>query len=246
MMRGLGLALAALAILGMPALSGAKKKANKDEEPIVLKKRIEPFYPNWAYTHAIGEGFAKIAFYVDEEGNASEYFPIEYSHKAFADEFMKVLPKWKFEPAYRFGKPVKRVCRAHWEFLPDRPIVTNALFDTAKRIEKADAHNKRDLMYHNESELDAKPRMVAFPEVVAPADFDASKLKDGKIQVSCSFFVDKDGAVTLPVIMRVGAPELEQAMEDAFKQAAFERPLVDGEAAIAFLEKTYLINVTTP
>ena len=224
--------------------SSANAKQRHGEEPVTVSKRIEPFYPGWAYNHGIGEGFAKVAFYVDEHGQASEYFVIEYSQKAFADEFMKVLPKWKFKPANKFGKPIKTVCHAYWEFLPDRPIVTNALFDTSKRIKKSDKHSRRDLLVREESELDSKPRMLAFPEVVASQGFDESKLTDAKVSVSCEFYIDSEGAVALPVITDSGANELNEHFAAAFSQANFERPIADGKPAIAFLKKTYLISVT--
>jgi len=34
--------------------------------------------------------------------------------------------------------------------------------------------------FREEKKLDAKPRILVFPEVVEPHDFDASKLRDGK------------------------------------------------------------------
>lgn len=245
MKRRMGWAILAIAFLGTLSAWGAKNKQNKGEEQVTVSRRIEPFYPNWAYNHGIGEGYAKVAFYVDENGQASEYFVIEYSLKAFADEFMKVLPKWKFEPAHKFGQPIKSVCHAYWEFIPGRPIVTNALFDTSKRIKKSDKHTHRDLRVHGEPELDSKPRMLSFPEVIAPQGFDKSKLANGKISVSCEFYIDAEGSVTLPVITDSGAPELNEHLAAAFSQATFERPTVDRESTIAFLKKTYLINVTT-
>ena len=190
--------------------------------------------------NAIGEGSARIAFYVDENGQASEYFAFEYSNEAFANELMKVLPKWKFNPAHRFGEPVKRVCRIHWEFRPDRPITSVEFFDIRKRIKKGDDHALR---FSEEKKLDAKPRMLVFPEVVAPRGFDASKLRDGKIAVNCEFYLDTEGSVVLPVIMKSAAPELDEQFEEAFRQAVFERPLVNRKPTTAFLNKTYLVSV---
>ena len=244
MRRRMVWAILAIALIGSLSAWGAKNKQSNGEEQVTVIKRIEPFYPNWAYNNGIGEGYAKVAFYVDEDGQPSEYLIIEYSKIAFGDEFMKVLPKWKFEPAHKFGKPIKSVCHAYWEFYPNRPIVTNALFDTSKRIKKSDKHTHRDLRVHAESELDSKPRMLVFPEVVAPQGFDKSKLTDGKVSVSCEFYIDAEGNAALPVITNSGAPELNNHFAEAFSQAKYERPTVELKSTIGFLKKTYLINVT--
>ncbi len=225
-----------------PAFCGPKKKGTY--QPVAVKREIEPFYPNWAYNNGIGEGFAKVAFYVDENGEASEYLVVEYSHKPFAESLMTVLPKWKFEPAHQYGAPVKSVCHAYWEFLPDRAIVTNALFDTNKRINRGDAHSRRELRYFKESKLDSKLRMIAFPEVVAPQGFDSAKLEDNKVTVRCEFYVDTEGSVALPTVNHSSVPELNPQLVEAFKKAIFERPLANQKPAIGFLEKTYKINVT--
>lgn len=119
--------------------------------------------------NGIGEGFARVAFYVDENGVASDFLVIEYSHKAFATSFLNTLRHWDFAPAYYKGQAIKSVAQAYWEFLPDRAIVTNALFDTSKRIEGMDAHGYRELDFYAEKKLDSKLKMVAFPEVIASA-----------------------------------------------------------------------------
>lgn len=232
--------------IALPSIASAAKDNSDSFQPVTVKREIEPFYPNWAYNNGIGEGFAKVAFYVDESGIPSDYLVIEYSHEAFADSFMDALPHWKFEPAHEFGKPVKSVCRAYWEFLPDRAIVTNALFDTSKRIQRKDAHNYRELKTYNERKLDSKLNMVAFPEIVAPKGFDSSQLEGDKVKVICHFYVDTEGVVALPSIIESSVPSLNERLANGFAQAVFDRPLFKKKPAIAWMEKTYLINVTVP
>ena len=70
MKRGTSRAILAILLMGATLVAGAKRKQANGDEAIAVNKRIEPFYPNWAYNNGIGEGFAKIAFYVDENGNA--------------------------------------------------------------------------------------------------------------------------------------------------------------------------------
>jgi len=227
-----------------PALASDKKgDAPAGFEPAKVKKRLEPFYPNWAYTRGIGQGYAELACYVDENGETSDYLFLEYSHLAFAEELLKTVKKWQFTPAHRFGKPVKSVVRAYWEFYPDRPIETNSLFDTAKRINRSDAKAYRELQSVDESELDTKLQMLRFPPVALPRGYQLAEPDKGGITVTCSFYVDQNGNVALPWIERSSDPELNHRVIDSLHQTLFDRTRADGEAAVAWLYKTYLIPV---
>lgn len=218
----------------------AKPKPNKD---VTIKRQIEPNYPNWAYTNGIGEGYAKIAFYVDEEGETSDYLALEYSHKPFADELLKIVLKWKFVPAHRKGVPIKSVCHAYWEFLPDLPIVTNAMFDVSKRIDGSDGNSFRTLKYYPEVELDFKPKMLNFPGVVVPPEYEVNDTENMQITVKCNFFVDTEGFAMLPTVLSSSDPYLDDAVAEAFQGAFFDAPVVDNERTVAWLEKTYTIPV---
>ena len=241
--KPLKLAIIAIALCQFQTGVGKSKKP-ESFETVSVKNEIEPIYPGWAYQNGIGEGFARVAFYVDENGVASDFLVIEYSHKAFATSFLNTLRHWDFEPAYYKGQAIKSVAQAYWEFLPDRAIVTNALFDTSKRIEGTDAHGYRELDFYAEKKLDSKLKMVAFPEVIAPASFDTRILKDSKVKALCEFYIDTEGSVALPMILDSSVPALNDLIASAFKSAVFERPLHKGMPAVALMRKTYLIHVT--
>ncbi|EDY83526.1 hypothetical protein VDG1235_3153 [Verrucomicrobiia bacterium DG1235] len=233
-------ALALLISLGFSSGALAKPKENQS---VTIKRQIEPRYPVWAYTHGVGQGYAKIAFYVDENGEASEFLAIEYSYEAFADELMSTILKWDFVPAHREGRPVKSVCHAYWEFLPDRPIETNALFDTSKRMESGGSEPFRTVKFREEKELDERLGMLGFPGLIQVKG--TSPLKAGKkaVRARISFFVDQSGQVALPHVVDTTDPEVSEELEAAFKKATFSVPSYKGNGVIALLERTYDIPV---
>lgn len=236
----------AISVLALTVVSGLDLSGSEEvsEKGVTVRHKTQPFYPQWAYNNGIGSGYAKVAFYVDEAGEPSEFLVLEYSHQAFVEELLKAVTAWDFIPAHRAGEPINSVCHAYWEFHPDRPIYTNALFDTAKRVSKSGDSSFRALRSVGEEALDAQPRMIYFPEIIAPDSFDSSALQDGKVAVTCEFYLDPEGQVALPVILGSSAPGLNPRVLAAFKQCLFERPSSDGKAVVAVLRKTYLLTVT--
>lgn len=76
--KPLKLAIIAIALCQFQTGVGKSKKP-ESFETVSVKKEIEPIYPGWAYQNGIGEGFARVAFYVDENGVASDFLVIEYA-----------------------------------------------------------------------------------------------------------------------------------------------------------------------
>ncbi len=228
--------LAAIATFAFAPSAVAKPKATTS---VSIKRQIEPKCPSWAYTHGISSGYAKIAFYVDEHGKASEFFPIEYSHQVFADELMATILKWDFVPARKNKIPVKSVCHAYWDFLPDRPIETNALFDTGKRISGTTGKDYRELEFHEDNELDQRIAMTSFPGLAIPNG--SGILSEGQetVRARINFFVDQGGHVRLPHIIDSSDPEANTYLEAAFKNAVFSLPTHKDETTIALIERTY-------
>ncbi|MDQ8199367.1 hypothetical protein QEH56_14465 [Pelagicoccus enzymogenes] len=231
--------LCLLAVLAMSGFSVSIAKPKDSNTSVSIKRQIEPRYPGWAYTHGISSGYAKIAFYVDEYGQASEFFPIEYSYPAFADELMVTIKKWDFLPAKQNGVPVKSVCHAYWEFLPDRAIETNALFDTSKRVDGNAGEGYRTLKYREDEELDSRIGMTSFPGVTIVRG--SGLLQEGRksIRARVNFFVDQRGGVVLPHVVNSSDPQTNARLEAALRKASFALPTYQGEPTIALLERTY-------
>lgn len=233
------LASIAALLFAFAVLPAASAKPKAENSSVTIKRQIEPRYPSMAYTHGISSGFAKIAFYVDEHGEASDFFPIEFSHEMFADELMSTVLKWDFTPAKNNGAAVKSVCHAYWEFLPDRAIETNALFDTSKRIDGKGSNSFRQLKYREDSELDTKTGMLAFPGLIINRGSDIIDQDRETVRARINFFVDQQGRVILPHILDSSDPQVNERLETALKNAAFSIPTYQGEPTIALVERTY-------
>lgn len=231
-----------LLLVAMIAAAGLLPDAVSKPETgtvVTIKRQIEPRYPGWAYTHGVSRGYAKIAFYVDEHGETSGFFPIEYSHEAFADELMATILKWDFVPARQNGVPVRSVCHAYWEFLPDRAIETNALFDTGKRMDGVRGSGERALKYREGAELDSRIGMTSFPGLAIARGSGLLGKERESVRARVSFFVDQRGRVVLPHVVDSSDPQTNARLEAAFEKASFALPTYDGDPTIALLERTY-------
>ncbi|MDQ8185758.1 hypothetical protein [Pelagicoccus sp. SDUM812002] len=227
-------------ILLLAPLEVVAESASERYEPVSVKRQVEPNFPRWAYSNGVSRGFARVAFYVDEEGHASEFMPLEFTHSAFSDELLRVVRKWKFEPAYFEGRPIKSVCRAHWEFLPDRPVQKILATGSEFHFSNSSGLASQSVSLSDEGGLDRSVSMVAFPPIVLEG---SSSDVDDFVQATCSFFVDTDGSVGLPVVEFSSEPRLDEFVVSALKHSAFERPMLDGEPSVAWLRKTYRIPI---
>lgn len=212
-------------------------------EPVSVKRQVEPNYPLWAYSNGVSRGFARVAFYVDEKGKATEFMPLEYTHAAFSEELLRVVPKWTFVPAHFEGRPIKSVCRAHWEFLPDRPVLKIVGVGAAFRDRRIDGHDAQAVMLSEESDLDRRMQMLDFPPVELWQGDSGLERELDSVTVRCNFFVDTEGAVGLPVVEASSNPELNDWVVEALKGSAFERPQRKGKPTVAWVRKTYKIPV---
>jgi len=231
--------LGTLLSVGCLAFVQLHEASSKTDRGVSVKRQIEPRYPIWAYQHGVSSGFAKVAFYVGEDGEISELMPIEYSYEVFVDELMAVVPKWKFRPARQNGRAVKSVCHVYWEFLPDRPIETNALFDTARRMESSPNEEYRELKYRTDAELDDRIGMIAFPGLVLETGDPDIEADLDFVRARVSFFVTATGEVSLPQVIDSTHPQLDLRLEDAIKNATFAVPSYRGQAVLALVERTY-------
>lgn len=239
-MTRLAPSIASLLSLLLAITATSQLSANpKSSASVSIKRQIEPRYPLWAYTHGISSGYAKIAFYVDEDGSVSDFLPIEYSYQAFADELMKTILKWDFVPAKQNNMPVKSVCHAYWEFLPDRAVETNILFDARKRIDGNGKQSFRTLKYREDKELDTRIGMASFPGLAILRGSGLLAEDRETIRARLRFFVDQRGRVYLPSILESSDPQVNLSLQEAFSKAAFSLPTYKGKATIGLLERTY-------
>lgn len=104
-------------------------------EPI---KRVQPKYPINA-ARSRREGWARLSFVIDKEGNVSDVLVNETSGSIdFAKEAVRAVKKWKYKPAYENGKPIQQcVNSVQMDFKMNKNGTTGATRKFISKYKKA-------------------------------------------------------------------------------------------------------------
>jgi len=70
-----------------------------DYTPVRINQVVNASYPPGAVAAGLKNGVVSIAISVDEKGQLTDQLVTAYSHPSFAEEALKALRKWTFEPA---------------------------------------------------------------------------------------------------------------------------------------------------
>jgi protein TonB len=76
------------------------------DEPPVLNKWVEPFYPEYAKQNNI-EGLVKVRVTVKASGGVEDVRIVESTDRVFDDAALEAARQWRFKPARKDGKKVR-------------------------------------------------------------------------------------------------------------------------------------------
>ena len=215
-------------------------------------------YPHRARFDRVSEGSAAVGVMVDDEGNATDFVAIRYTHPSFAEEMIDVIRKEQFTPKKIKGVAVPGRFYVVRKFaLSDRSIsdetkpVTVAMNPMEQMGERANrvTNSKEGAPFiykaHSESEIDGhilKVVAVAAPLIPPGCEPTAGQV----LKIVVSFYVDGGGDVRLPDVESSAAPALVANTIKTVAGWKFERPTIKGKPALVFTTRTMTVELTTP
>lgn len=226
------------ALLALSAALGPlfEATAQPPDQPVKVTHRYEPNYPGPALTRGISQGYAKVYFWVDEIGRASDYVVVAHNGEWFGDALLKALPNWHFEPKIENGGPVGSVYSVEWHFHPDQAVQLNVMQAADKKFKKGEVRDEVKVLPVDPAELDSPLALQeVYPIYVDKKDFD-------RVVLDVEFFVDETGAVRLPRLLSGGDARDKAALE-RFRKWKFEQPTKNGEPVPVSLHKTIVVPV---
>ena len=232
-----------------PALAG--------RQSLVIEQTVPPYFPPDLLAEGFPEGLARIQVVVSAQGELLDWLIVGYTHRRFADEAVKAIRRWKFQPARVNGQPVL----AHREI-----SVSFATTGTAVSFNNNDYMESYVNQISNKAarwpctlkELDRIPTPLQ-----APAPVYARELAARGVQgvVVVDFFIDETGAVRLPAVAATevtrkagmpsagasGSPDVQADDESRFGELAltaieqwkFEPPTRKGKPVLLKARQTF-------
>jgi TonB family protein len=83
--------------------------------PLRIEQTVEAQFPHALSLTHLTSGEARVVVNVDADGKLVDCLVTGYTHKAFADEAVGALNRWRFNAPTRAGKPVS--VRVRQEFI---------------------------------------------------------------------------------------------------------------------------------
>ena len=90
----------------VPAATDKVYEAGIVDEPPVLQKKIDPFYPEFVKDQGIS-GTVKAQVIIDQNGNVLEIIILSSPSELLSDEVYKAVSRWKYRPGKFKGVAVK-------------------------------------------------------------------------------------------------------------------------------------------
>ncbi|HVW20992.1 MAG TPA: energy transducer TonB [Opitutaceae bacterium] len=228
-------ALPALAVLAGNA-AAQPPEAGGDFQSAQIIETVEPYFPVTLYREYEQGGHAGIEISVEADGRLSDWLPVRYTDKRFAELAIDALKQWQFKPARWHGQAVPVCLYLDFDFR-----VHGVVIDTS-RDEALTAYIRSmqgDVDAYHAYELKQLDR-IPVPEN-APAPHYPHSLAERGIggTVTVAFYVDEKGAVRMVSVEGRPAPELADLASEAVSHWKFEPPTVHGRPVLARLSQEF-------
>lgn len=223
--------LAPLTVALLLALSAADASAQwgaRAPEGLPELERYEaPMFPPELAARSVFQGYAVVAFTVDDEGRVSDAFALGASHPAFADAVVKALAQWQLKPADSATTPRREVIRFAF-----------------RREETVGTANHLDAVRNQFPERTAMQSMVSPEELADPpqrifGDKPGAVGSHPRGKAVVSFIIDPQGQVRVPVVQSATDPAFGAAALAAVRQWRYAPPQRKGIPVAVSLAQSF-------
>jgi TonB family protein len=227
----------ALLLFASGAAAGAAEAmppASTGYVPCKVQQKIHAEFPLRLLYQGVVRGESSAMLEIDPSGQIADKLVTQYTHREFADEMMRTIQGWAFEPGRIDGRPITSVLNVMFEFTVNGVLVYEKQFNQVP----ADSILEQRFAYypHGPESLDQNPVAIDLPPPIYPSAW----IRDGrKGSVTIRFFIDETGKARLPEIVTESDNLLANAAVAAVKQWRFQPPIHRGQAVLARAEQVF-------
>lgn len=213
--------LVAFSFAASASLSGAHTT------PLRIEQTAEARFPNALVLSSISEGEARVVVNVDDAGKLVDCLVTGYTDKAFADEAVSLLKRWRYEPATENGQPVGVRTELRLEFHAKGRVVSLTAGETPAVLLKQMGIGPRfTRSVYTLKDLDQPVAPINPTSPLYPAVEDATP---GRQSVVVDFYVDEQGQPRMPVVVNGAHDHFAYAAVDALSRWRFTAPTRAGK-----------------
>lgn len=193
-------------------------------QPMRIIQTFDPIFP-LQMTRTVREGEARVVISVDATGSLKDLLVIGYTKKPFADEAVKSLREWRYEPARIDGEPVAATAEVSFRFEATGVVVDQTVMESAQSMLCWFERNQYDYALCTLKDLDKIPvpknaKGPMYPAAIAGAGIQG--------EVLVIFYIDEQGNVRMPAIHRADDLRLADYAVQAVSEWHFEPPTRKG------------------
>ena len=228
------IALAALSTIPAGAANPPSNAADPLNVPCVIHQTVAPVFPVGLLADGVVHGKVQLLLEIDPLGHLSDSLVTGYTHRKFADEALRAVKQWRFEPGIAEGRPVISIIAFTFDFETKGTVLVAHYGATSRApIPANDDFEYRPL---GVSTLDHPPGPVNLPGPVYPKEW-REQGRSGTVVID--FFIDETGQARLPTILSHTDDYLAASAIAAVKQWRFEPPTHHGQPVLARAQQTF-------
>jgi TonB family protein len=225
---------ATCAILLVAAVSQA---AEVRPSRLVIRQTDDSRFPASLLAEGITEGEVWIVVSVDPEGQLTDALVSRYTHRALANEAMRLLRRCKFDPVRVAGQAVDVCTEVKFTFEATGCVLSLDPHSTLQQlIDFANAPS-----YHEHlckvSELDRVPAATRTVSPYLPSHQSGANVANGKALLE--FIIDEMGRARMPVLVSADDPHLGNLAAAALTQWEFTPPTREGRPAAVWVRQEF-------
>jgi TonB family protein len=226
------------AAIGLMLLAPLSLAADMTETPVQIIQTIEAKFPHEMTAAGVREGEVRAMLLVDAEGKLADVLVTGYSHPEFAIELMNAVRNWEYVPAKQNGEPTGQRIQIVFYFNQKGAIVSMLPAMAVAASMNRFLPVKITHLVCKSSELDRLPAVLERVSPRHPGKSMNPPEKSGNATID--FYIDAEGRVRMPVVMRATREEFAVAAAEALQHWRFEPPTYQGKPIAVRMVQEFL------
>ena len=207
------------------------------EQTFRIIQTMTPEFPRNVDTMNLTDGEARVIFTIDADGKLDDFLVAHYTHASFAEEAVRALQAWRYEPARQYGEPIGVRASMVFHFEAKGQVVSVMGIDTMNALFAAVGSKLLVRRVVDATEVDQAPVAVKTVMPRHPGRGERNDLSAGRVVVD--FYLDEEGRPRMPVILSSDDAAFSVAAVDALLRWRYSPPTRRGERVSVRVQQAF-------